>query len=38
VALVVKLERIDYDQGDSGDVAALKADATSIGTQVAKKL
>ena len=38
VALVVKLVRSDYDQGDSGDVAELKADATSVGTQVAKKL
>ena len=38
VALVVKLARGDYDQGNSGDVAKLKADATSIATQAAKKL
>jgi hypothetical protein len=38
VALVVKLARSDYDQGNSGDVAKLKADATSIATQAAKKL
>jgi hypothetical protein len=38
VALVVQLKRSDYDQSNSGDVAKLKADATSIATQVAKKL
>jgi hypothetical protein len=38
VALVVKLARGDYNVGNSGDVAKLKADATSIATQAAKKL
>ena len=38
VALVVKLKRSDYDVGNSGDVAKLKADATSIATQAANKL
>ena len=38
LALVVQLERSNYDQGNAGDVAKLKADATSIATQVAKKL
>jgi hypothetical protein len=38
VALVVQLERSDYDQGNPDDVATLKTDATSIATQVAKKL
>jgi hypothetical protein len=38
IALNVKLEREDYDVGDDADVAQLKADATMIAQQIAKKL
>ncbi len=38
VALSVQLERSDYDQGDPDSVAELKADATAVAKQAAKKL
>jgi hypothetical protein len=38
LALVVKLQRDDYDVGNPDDVATLKADATSIAKEAAKKL
>ncbi len=37
-ALVVKLEREDYDVGDPSSVAQLKTDATNVAKQVAAKL
>ena len=38
LALVVKLERENYDVGNPDDVATLKSDATSIAKAAAKKL
>jgi hypothetical protein len=38
LALVVKLARSDYDQGNPDDVATLKSDATSIAKAAAKQL
>jgi hypothetical protein len=38
VALVVKLQRDDYDVGNPDDVAKLKSDATAVAKLAAKKL
>jgi hypothetical protein len=38
VVLIVKLERDGYDVGNPDDVAQLKADATAVAKQAAKKL